>query len=307
MDRDTYDTIAIEENGEMNKEFTELIELAVGPNRTKLQFAQETGISQVHLTRLTKNAGKPTLDTLRKIAAHSEGRVTVTMLKRSLNMEITKDDEREDIDTLPVERRNAIKLDDIKNGIYELCLKKPNKYESLEDLIIGSFDMLFGYKGMDYEFSEGIKLPIKDSKRHGGAELYSHVSIWWSDGNITCDTSFIIFFCETKNGGLIVTDVAFDLDTLIRYENDLAKQIEEGMIPAADVSEENGIICVTTNKTASEKFNDILSRIQTERDAFILKNIEEFSGELTKYAGSKEEEEAFNRIIKRFVKAKEEE
>ena len=79
------------------------------------------------------------------------------------------------------------------------------------------------------------------------------------------------------------------------------------MIPAADVSEENGIICVTTNKTASEKFNDILSRIQTERDAFILKNIEEFSGELTKYAGSKEEEEAFNRIIERFVKAKEEE
>ena len=209
----------------MNKTFVSLVKEAIGEGRTQKQFAAESGISAEHLSRILKNPERtPSGRTLEKIADHSEGRVTLADLKRSLSMEVTDEDKKTQIGLLPSERRNAIVAGDIRKGVKELALSRPVKYVSLDEFA-DTLHMLYGWGEYRFDITEDDEYTTEKGNSRYGAERLATVLMSWEDEESLCEMAFVLFYCKTEKG-IIITDAAFDLDTLLKYGHPLAYETE---------------------------------------------------------------------------------
>ena len=274
----------------MNEKFTELIKMAIGDERTQKQFAAESGISAEHLSRIIRNPEKhtPTESTLEKIADHSEGRVSVADLKSALDMEISAEDKKTQIGVLPPARRNAIVAGDMKKGIKELFLSRPVRYGSFEEMF-DILHMLYGWGEFSYKIEKDEEYDTKINGQKGGAERFASFTVSWDDEESLCQMAFILYFCKTEGNGIIITDAAFDLDTLIKYGHPLAYEAEALMEGDGTDPDDYTLVYLTSyHKTP------ILSEKEDACNEFDI-----FAERLLNAAKTKEELLALETVIKR--------
>ena len=218
----------------MEYRFIDLLKKAIGEDRTQKQFAAEAGISAEHLNRMIKQTAshKPAVATLEKIADHSEGRVTVAALKRSLGIELTPADEKADLDTVDYKRRNALIAGNMKTSVLELSMRVPHRYSSLEDML----DMLVflcGWSETTYKIERREAYQNQDNSRNG-AENFACVTVLWNCSECRCDFAFVLYYCCTAGDGVIITDAAFDLVSLCHEKHPLAEEVQFGMLAGED-------------------------------------------------------------------------
>ncbi len=218
----------------MEYRFIDLLKKAIGNERTQKQFAAEAGISAEHLNRMIKQTAshKPAVVTLEKIADHSEGRVTVAALKKSLGMELTPFDEKADLDTVDYKRRNALIAGDMKTSVLELSMRTPHRYSSIEDML-DMLVLLCGWSETTYRI-EREEVYQNQTVSRNGAENYACITVTWNCSDCRCDLAFVLYYCYTAGNGVIITDAAFDLVSLCREKHPLAEEVQFGMLTRED-------------------------------------------------------------------------
>lgn len=238
----------------MESEFVELIRKAIGKERTQKQFAAEAGISAEHLSRIIRNPDKYRISdqVIEKISDHSEGRVSIIELKRALSMDITEEDKITQIGSLTPQRRNAIVAGDIKKGIRELALSRPVRYSSFDDFF-DILHMLYGWGEMFYGIVREDTLPKDRGDKKHGAGNYAMFTYSWDDEKSLCEMAFVLYFCRTTDGGLIILDADFDMETLLEYGHPLVCEAEALMEGDGTEAQDHTIVYLTTYHPAREK------------------------------------------------------
>ena len=204
-----------------NEKSIALIRKAIG-NRTQKEFAQTSGLSQYNITRILTNkynTSVPRRSTLRMIANASEGRVTYEELLEACGYtvegvqtsadqeEILKKSERDE-----VEKASLATAADVCEGLSTLA-GSAARYDSLEDFI-DTVTMLYSTNDLRLIV---ISEENCEGKKHKGAEKVAHCMIHFWRGNIVYQSSIYcsIYFCKTENGGYIISDVIYDLQSLV--------------------------------------------------------------------------------------------
>ncbi len=272
----------------MEYRFIELLKKAIGNERTQKQFAAEAGISAEHLNRLIKqtNNHRPAISTLEKIADHSEGRVSVAALKKSLGIEPTPADEKADLNAIGYQRRNAILAGDMKNGVLELSMKTPHRYNSLEDML-DMLVLLYGWSETTYRIERGEVYQNRADSRNG-AENFACITVTWNSSECKCDLAFVLYYCYTAGDGIIITDTAFDLASLCHEKHPLAEEARFGILSGEDPDPQDiPLVYVTT-------VHDNASN-----DSVPDSDFDKYSEVLFEAAESKEELEIIKHVISR--------
>lgn len=223
--------------------------------RTQVQFAADSGISRAQLSRLLKGefTTPPSKETLEKIVDHSAGRVNMAKLKRALGLTVLTSDSEDNFEKLPYGRRNAVQAEEIRRGLIELT-DKPIKYVTLEE-ILSTLTMLYPRDTTQFQIDKSVSVDKDESKKHKGAERASNVLLRWENTDTTVDYGCVIFYCVTTGGGVIVTDLAFDVKTLYDYKNSVALEIKDGALisPEDDINPDDFSLCyVTTLKRRND-------------------------------------------------------
>ena len=203
-------------------EFRELLNIAIGKDRQKSTFAKEADIAPAHLSRMLnlKKIPQPAVSTLEKIANASRGRVSLPRLLISCGYTENRIGVHQPInngfptvsDAILEEVQNIIL--EYKKGVQEFC-RKATRYDTLDD-ILDTIEMLYGLAPFQYTIE---KPTVFNRKGHYNAENKTNVVVSWTSDQYRCEFGFILFFCETKQGGYIFSDAAFDLQSLINNEH----------------------------------------------------------------------------------------
>jgi transcriptional regulator with XRE-family HTH domain len=213
----------------MYPEFRNLLMSAIGKDRKKQEFAFSAGLSVSHLSRLLNNDDihRPSRSTLRKIALASNGKVDYLDLLQSCGYSADQSLNRYEPSGFcsSCDNEEAVRITQaFRNRILsKYCLKNVSmvKSHSLTDLFDGILSIYRQF--IPYQF----KLVITDCNKYYGnnhaiAEEYANIIISYeskslsSEGNrYKCEFGFVAYFCVTEGGCYILSDVAFDLPSLI--------------------------------------------------------------------------------------------
>ncbi len=237
----------------MNSSFRELLLRAIGEERTQKQFAEDTGISQVHISRMLSDdfSGTPELQTLEKIADNSEGRVSLAQLKESLGMHVTRKDLMESFSELPYQKRAAIMCNELRSGIRQLT-KDAHKFNDFDDLF-DILDLLYARDALSHKTYVSPVGKLKDHKKLNGAEKYANGYITWEDDEVSVEFGFTLTFCDTTGGGIIVNNALFDVVTLNEFGHETAKEIVEQLSSGEDGGPEDYPLCYLITVKRSEE------------------------------------------------------
>lgn len=211
--------------------FTTLVMKALD-GRTQKQFAEESGISPFNLNRLLNSDERvPQRGTLAKIAEASRGKVTMTQLEAACGY-ITENEEprythcmtREQCEELATALRNEI----IKKKGTAMKYDTPGAF--LKDIT-----MRLGMKNASVQVS--MEQEYTGIGRNY-AENYVHCRISWlfHDFDEQFTLALILYYCVTKHGGYIISDCAFDMDTLMSEHNPDAFTLLKEKAKLGDVS-----------------------------------------------------------------------
>lgn len=204
--------------------FRKLLKKAIGDRKQK-EFAEIAGLSYFNLNRMLKNDsnGVPKRSSLEKIAEASQGRVTISQLLYVCGYE--SDDPG--ISSIPAgdpdetmtdgEKKCAAVAGQLKNALEKLS-GSAQKYGSVETLLETAAYMT-GRSNIRFSLQEPKEY---DGTGRRGAENYVTGVYCWFAGGYDAILAFSLFFSRTEKGGYIISDCAFDLDTLLKCGNERA-------------------------------------------------------------------------------------
>lgn len=197
--------------------FRKLLREAIGPVRTQAQFAEISGLSAPHLSRMLRQEAisQPMLYTLERIANASEGRVSLLQLQQACGY--VMDDLQHTESSESCQRQQSIIASDIIKGVVQFA-GGATVHKSLNDF--------FGTVRIIY-CREPITVEFQDDRRFTGtgrmcAERWVNATVRWETEDARCQLAIALFYTRTENGGCIVQDAAFDLPTLLESGHKLA-------------------------------------------------------------------------------------
>ncbi len=204
--------------------FRKLLKKAIGDRKQK-EFAEIAGLSYFNLNRMLKNDsnGVPKRSSLEKIAEASEGRVTVSQLLYVCGYKLndipvsSSDGEILAGDAADGETRCAAVAGRLKNALEKLS-GSAQKYGSVETLLETAAYMT-GRSNIRFSLQEPKEY---DGTGRRGAENYINGVYFWFTGGYDAILAFSLFFSRTEKGGYVISDCAFDLDTLLKCGNERA-------------------------------------------------------------------------------------
>ena len=204
-------------------EFRELLQIAIGSDRKKSDFAVAADLSTSHLSRLLNMEiiAKPAISTLEKIAGASCGRVKMDKLLAACGYSNEEGQTSSpylvfrDVDNPEVQEN----IMEFKKGIAQFC-GLATRYNSLED-VMETVDMLYGKAKFRFTVEEPQKFT---GRGHMSAEKYANITVSWGTDEYCCDFGLVAYFCETTGGGIIFSDAAFDLMSLTDAQHPLGAQ-----------------------------------------------------------------------------------
>ena len=211
----------------MGKNFTEfrdLLKAAIGSDRPNAVFAAHAGLSASHVSRLLNNdiINRPNYNTLEKIANASCGRVTLQMLLSACGWS----DEGRTAPETPYLAFRDVDDPDVQHTILEF--KKgmsvfgctATRHKSLED-ILETVAALFAHKKLSFVIDEKGGFT---GRGHYNAEAYANLTASWATDAYSCSFGCVLYYCETRGGGVVLSDTAFDLLTLVDAEHPLGQR-----------------------------------------------------------------------------------
>lgn len=218
------------------QEFRELLNQAIGVDKKKGEFAIEADISASHLSRMlnAKRITPPSIPTLKKIANASCGRVTLKSLLVSCGYPETEDPKA----APPYMVFGQLEYPEIRTEIqnFKKGMAQFNgiatRYDSIED-VLETVSMLYSKKSLKYNVEPGKEYK---GRGHMNAEEVANVTISWATDEYACELGMVVYFCETKRGGIVLSDSAFDLPSLVETEHPL------GMKKLYELSEVEGVV-----------------------------------------------------------------
>ena len=242
--------------------FRRLLRVAIGENRTQREFAENAGISEYYISKMLNNEKihKPSNATLRAIAEASKGRVTIEQLEISCSDEVAKDvqeDKDEDLSGNPslrvlrlIQNTNGEHAEKLIYGISQFA-GHATTYNNLHDFL-DITTMLYSSVNVQFSLEESSDYV---GGGHKGAERYVNVTATWSDTDTRSELGFVLYYCETKMGKIIVSDAAFDLKSLMDANHPLSGKALLALSEQkdADISNEKMVYnCYVTNKELLE-------------------------------------------------------
>lgn len=265
--------------------FRELLMLAIG-ERTQAVFAGASGLSREHVSRLlnSEEMGTPSKQTLLRIANASEGRVTYEQLEaacrekkeeKKAKRKTTGDrlwDEASRYREFNQEIRDVISgfVDEIKNRA-----GKATRYISLEDLL-NSVAKSLSLPNPEFVIQNR---PVTKASEHMDAEKEAHVIARWKNDDYAMNVALELFYCETSGGGVIMSDAAFDLQTLVDCDHKMGIQalINLSEKENADTSK----VPVVCSYSISEEYRKLEKSYQIERQGMqrLLQEVEKIKND----------------------------
>ena len=225
--------------------FLNLLQTAIGPIRTQATFAEQAKITPEHLNRMLRHPEKykPSLTTLKRIADASEGRIEFAQLIDACEYPLNAVQTSNSIGyQSPAEKI----IYSFKEGMLDLS-GKATRHNNLDD-IIWVIKSLYG-------INEQLHCIVEDQKNfhgngHAGAEQTANLTIKFTLHDTDYFLGFVAFYCETTQGGVIISDVAFDLLTLNEFHHRIGseKLMEIATQPNADRSKYQTVF--VTHRTA---------------------------------------------------------
>ena len=227
----------------------ELVRRAIG-DRTQKEFADIAGLSQYHLSSLLsdKVSGVPRKSTLQKVADASQGRVSLALLldacgyEQASSVPVVSDGMSPEETNLAMARKLCETLQSMAGHA--------NKYRSVADMLETAALTV----GLD-RMGVSVFTPTPEYKGTGrrGAERYAHADILWIRAGYDAIFSVEVFFCNTEGGGCIISDCAFDLETLLKQSHPTAQKFLSNAIDKGDVCYADYPIVFTCRKHVVSK------------------------------------------------------
>lgn len=235
--------------------FRELVNIAIGTVRSKGDFSKEAGLAPAQVSRFLNKPKipRPAVTTLEKIAKASNGRVSLETLMKACNYsdeKISSLSEAAGLD-IPVDNEmftsDALRIvSSFKKGALEFS-GSATRYNSIEDML-DTVDMLYGKANFDCKITNNRKY---DGKGHKAAEETANISVSWSTDDYFCEFGFVVYYCKTVGNGVILSDVAFDLQSL--YDNNhplgVRKMSEISNLKSSVISEYQTVVFMRKNDT----------------------------------------------------------
>ena len=195
------------------KQFKELLKKAIGSHYQK-EFAERAGISPYGINRMLNSedsASMPRKNTLEKIAAASENRVTLNQLLDACGYPLVND--TKPVDIFADQEKSLQIAMNYADGVKKLS-GTAMKYDSVE-VFLETTIMAHGCADMQ------IKLWQTDDYHgpgHKNAEKKAHCSVFWTNMTDDFRLDFTLFFLETTGGGVVISDASFDLTTIVETQ-----------------------------------------------------------------------------------------
>lgn len=222
------------ENAEY-KEFRSLLRSAIGPERSQADFAKEADLNPSTLSRMLNlpEIPRPSMTTLRKIAGHAYGGITLYELMESCGYETEKindaisEDKSEILNkrtNMDANERLKACVNDFKTGI-ETFTTTPYINKNLYSFI-DTVDTLYGVEDVSISI-EDVYSDIKEfnHEKFPNAENAKLVRISYTEKDYSAEFGFILFYSETKKGMVIVFGAAFDAETILECDSSFANEI----------------------------------------------------------------------------------
>ena len=202
------------------EKFRDLLNTAMG-NQSQIAFANRAGLSKCRLNRLLreKTIGQPHKGTLKSIAEASDGRVTMNELLEACGYPLQASDTTVGANGTHIGEEHIHIANDLKKGV-ETFVGIATKYSSLDDML-DAVETVYGTEHMKHLVKESHEYEGKGRK---GAEEYANCEFVWLYKDFKSVLPFILYYCKTAGGGVIVSDCAFDLATLMEVKDPNATQ-----------------------------------------------------------------------------------
>ena len=212
--------------------YQELLRRAIG-HRTQKDFAVIAGLSPFNLNRMLNDEPSslsvPRKSTLKKIAEAAEGRVTEAQLLYACGYAMQQALSISD-DLTPQEKNLEI-ASRYKSGL-EKVAGSAMKYSSVNEFL----DTVSLTDGIQYMHSRVAEASEFEGVGHWNAERMAHCSTYWRYDGYDARLDFTVLFCETTKQGVIISDVVFDLDSLVQWHHDKVGSFLFAMAEKGDVN-----------------------------------------------------------------------
>lgn len=193
----------------MNDKFKELLKTAIAQYPTQKDFAEASGISSEHLSRMLSDAykSKPNAATLYRIAEASKGVVPLTSLLMSCDYEDANNmaSVLSYANSFQMTKRRNEESHSLRPALRKQCMLSCRKliFHSLYDFALSVVSAV----SSELDFKIGIeeKCRIKEKEY---AEFCSAISFY----DKVEDTGILqvdIYYCKTQRGNIVITDVEF--------------------------------------------------------------------------------------------------
>lgn len=218
--------------------FASLLQKAIGMN-SQAEFAKQCEISPEHLSRMLRGKSKfrPSINTLKKIAENSN--VPLKDLLAACGYDA---DEKSSMTVMERVQTNA---ESMRNG-FRTMTNDIRLYSSLHDFL-DEHQMLYGEE--DAKVFLGTKREY-DGDEYRYAEYYTFARCVFPVKDNECTIYFVIFFCETKGGQVLVTDVAMDGKTLFECGYVSQKTVDDLYADGEDINKLPFFYNIKSNNTA---------------------------------------------------------
>lgn len=242
-------------------QLTNLLQEAIG-KESQVVFAKKCGISKEHLNRMLsgKTRSKPSKTTLRKIAENSS--VSYEQL-------LTACGYSDEMMFKPVSQLAQENAEAMLEGFRKMteCIRLyPSVRTFMEELFL-----VYGKHRMDLTFCRPEEY---DGSEHAHAEYFQRGRAdFYAEGRL-CSTWFVIYFCQTKGGQVVVVDAAMDGKTLM--ENQLIRQqaIDELYADGTDVNALPYYFEIRSDGRAEERLlKALFGKSENQNETVVVSNI----------------------------------
>lgn len=165
---------------------------------------------------------RPAITTLRKIAGHAFGGITLNMLLTACGYEADGESSaanpiKKQREGLSAGSRAKACVEDLKIGFQTLSVNNP-VYSSLFDFV-DMVNTIYAVESVSYRI-DGEK-EIED-EMHPNAELSAVINASWTDKDYTGEMEAVVYYCKTRKNAVVIMGVAFDYDSLLKADSAMA-------------------------------------------------------------------------------------
>ena len=225
------------------KEFQRLMDIAISGEINQGEFARKAGITPEHMNRIVRHPEKykPSVQTLKKISDATNGRISLDSLKKACGYAASEFYEEEPLEG-PAVVSDVIEF---KKGVMGFC-GKAVRFNSIYD-ILDILKMQYGHANYKYIVEDD---DVYAGKGHAGAERKANITVEIAEEGKKYSLGFVMFYCNTENGGVIFSDAAFDLLTLNSMDHMIGskKLLEISTRPNEDRSKYQTVYIVQRNE-----------------------------------------------------------